>query len=379
MNVGRPMGCEPISRGFVRWWDMGDGKDACASPGCRYHPPTMIAAFGCCLMRASDFSPPPRKPWPAWARYASYVPLYGIALPIVKTLEVFGRWPGAMGSRIRRSQPDFGDYRPTASDVIVCAFFKSGTTWLLQMTTQIAYRAQAEFDYIHHAVPWPDVPAPPMARLMIPLTDPSPVANSPTGLRVIKTHLPKSRIPFVPEARYIACVRDPKDVCVSAYHFLKALMLGPLTPSVDNWVRAMFSPAYHFQWAEHVAGYWAVRHEPNVLFLTYESMVEDHAGTVRKLAKFMGVDLTPEELDSVVHQSSFAVMKQAEDGKFEPARLVPWTRERAMVRAGKSGRSSELLTPAQQRFIDDWCRAELKRLGSDFPYDETFGATARKP
>jgi hypothetical protein len=47
-----------------------------------------------------------------------------------------------------------------------------------------------------------------------------------------------------------------------------------------------------------------------------------------------------------------------------------------MMRAGKSGGSSELLTPAQQRFIDDWCRTELARLNCDFPYDEAFG-TAR--
>jgi len=48
-----------------------------------------------------------------------------------------------------------------------------------------------------------------------------------------------------------------------------------------------------------------------------------------------------------------------------------------MMRAGKSGGSGELLTPAQQRFIDDWCGAELVRLGCDFPYDETYGASAR--
>ena len=29
--------------------------------------------------------------------------------------------------------------------------------------------------------------------------------------------------------------------------------------------------------------------------------------------------------------------------------------------------------PAQQQQIDDHCRAELKRLGCDFPYDAAFG------
>ncbi|MEO8463932.1 MAG: sulfotransferase domain-containing protein [Gammaproteobacteria bacterium] len=330
-------------------------------------------------MRASDFSPPHRRPFPGWLKYASYAALYGIGVPLVKTLEAFGKWPSTgLAKSIRsRTAHAFGDYRPTRNDVIVCAFFKSGTTWLLQMATQIAYRAQAEFDNIHHAVPWPDVPMPPMARLMIPLTDPSPAANSPTGLRVIKTHLPRSSIPFVPETRYIACVRDPKDVCVSGYHFMNALVYGPLAPSVEHWVKFMFSEAFQYSWAEHLAGYWAARNEPNVLFLTYEGMRKDHAGAVRKIADFMDVDLSPAELQSVIHQSSFAAMRDA-DGRFEPGRILPWTRERVMIRAGKSGQSSELLTLEQRRFIDERCRAELVRLGSDFPYDEVFGTAAEK-
>jgi hypothetical protein len=102
-------------------------------------------------------------------------------------------------------------------------------------------------------------------------------------------------------------------------------------------------------------------------------MRKDPAGTVRKLADFMNVDLTTEELRSVIHQSSFEEMRRA-DGKFEPGQILPWTQARVMIRSGKSGGSSELLTPSQQRFIDDWCRAELTRLGCDFPYDEAFGA-----
>jgi hypothetical protein len=171
-------------------------------------------------------------------------------------------------------------------------------------------------------------------------------------------------------------VRDPKDVCVSGYHFLKALVFGPLAPSVEHWVKSMFSDHTAYPWAEHLASYWTVRHEPNVLFLTYEGMRKNPAGTVRKLADFMGVALTADELQSVIHQSSFDEMRRA-DGKFEPGQILPWTEPRAMMRAGQSGRSGELLTPAQQRFIDDWCRAELTRLGCDFPYDEAFGAAAR--
>lgn len=324
-------------------------------------------------MKASEFVAPRRRPFPAWVRVASLVPLYGIAWPIVKTLELFGAWPKIMARRPMAPKAAFGDYRPSAHDVIVCSYFKAGTTWTLQIATQIAFRGQAEFDNLHHAVPWPDVPAPPLARFMIPLSDPSPAKLSPTGLRVIKTHLLREHVPFTRDARYIAVTRDPKDCTVSGYRFLQSLALGPLMPTVNHWVEFGLSPEFPDPWAEHLAGWWAVRHEPNVLFITYEELKRDHAAAVRRIAEFMGVDLMPAELSSVVEKSTFASMKAAAN-KFEPGLVVPWGKEGAMMRRGKSGGSSELLTPEQQRRIDDHCRAQLKRLGCDFPYDAVFGA-----
>jgi hypothetical protein len=59
--------------------------------------------------------------------------------------------------------------------------------------------------------------------------------------------------------------------------------------------------------------------------------------------------------------------------KFDPQTSSLLSSNKAqMIRTGKSGTSSELLSIEQQRHIDDYCRAELQRLGSDFPYDEMF-------
>jgi len=143
-------------------------------------------------------------------------------------------------------------------------------------------------------------------------------------------------------------------------------------PTVEHWVAYALSPDWPDSWAEHLAGWWAVRREPNVLFITYEDLKRDHAGMVRKIAEFMGVDLTPAELAAVVEQSTFASMKAAQH-KFEPELMVPWGKEGAMMRRGASGGSSELLTADQQRRIDEHCRGELVRLGCDFPYDAEYG------
>jgi hypothetical protein len=50
--------------------------------------------------------------------------------------------------------------------------------------------------------------------------------------------------------------------------------------------------------------------------------------------------------------------------------MIAWQAEGAMMRNGKEGGASELLTPERQRQIDAHFIAELERLGSDFPYRE---------
>jgi hypothetical protein len=293
-----------------------------------------------------------------------------LGVPLSTTLDVTGLWP-----RLMRARPmgDFGTYAARAGDVFVCAGFKCGTNWLLQIAVQIAHRGKAEFSYIHHLVPWPDRP-PMIKTYIVPLEHPATRGRSPTGLRIIKTHLPIEQVPQAAESRYIALVRDPKDACVSSYHFMKSMIFGPMMPSVGTWVEMFLSPTFAVgSWAAHLAGYWRMRDQPNVLFLTYEEMKRDRAAAVGRIATFMQVDLSAEELAEVVRLSSFEYMKHR-GARFEPGQVVPWGGTGYMVRRGEQGRSSELLTETQRQRIDDVCRAQLEELGSDFPYDEKFGA-----
>ncbi|MEM7117228.1 MAG: sulfotransferase domain-containing protein, partial [Chloroflexota bacterium] len=161
---------------------------------------------------------------------------------------------------------------------------------------------------------------------------------------------------------------------VSSYHFLEALFLGQTIPSVETWLD-LFLSKYSAQgiWHEFVASWWALRHEPNVLFMTYESMKADAGQAIEKVAEVMGVELTAVQLTNIQHLSSFAHMKSIEE-KFYPPIVSPlYQPGGTMIRKGQTGTASELLSPAQQQRIDDYCRAGLQALGSDFPYDEWYG------
>jgi hypothetical protein len=318
-----------------------------------------------------------RRAWRTWrdvSRGAGRVLAVALSWPLVRVLDLFGYWPSALSRLMNRAMGSFGPYRPGAHDVLVCSYFKSGTNWTMQIAVQIAHRGAARFEHIHDLVPWPE------ARragrgIGVPVEDERAWRDSPTGLRVIKTHLRAAQVPYSPEARYICVVRDPKDVFVSSYHFVRDGMLGVLMPPKPKWLRTFLSPhAISGSWAEHVAGWWALRQRDNVLFLTYEQMKRDLPGSVRRIAGLMGVTLSDAELASVLQQASFEHMRAISDRFDLAARYRAHRVAGHMIRRGQSGGSGEMLSAEEQQRIDAWCRAELARLDCDFPYGEAFAA-----
>jgi hypothetical protein len=316
-----------------------------------------------------------RPPPPRWIMVSIGALVIGVYWPVSKLFRK--RWPRWVTRTLTKAMTRFPqDYTPTPDDVLICSYYKSGTNWTMQIAVQIAHHGHAEFEHIHDLVPWPDMTL--RAGYAIPLADDRPRRAAPTGLRVIKTHMAMDALPYSPEARYICVVRDPKDVFVSSYHFTRAMVLGPLMPSVEAWLSTFLSPdAALGSWARHVASGWRLRDRRNVLFLTYESMRADLPKAVDRIAAFMGVVLTRDERAAVIEQSTFAYMKKI-GHKFD-APGAPWASPAgSMMRRGESGQSAELLSAEQQRRIDDYWRAELVRLECDFPYDAAFAAPGRR-
>ena len=96
---------------------------------------------------------------------------------------------------------------------------------------------------------------------------------------------------------------------------------------------------------------------------------------MRKVAEFLDIHLSEEAMREVCSKSSFGYMKRVEN-KFEMWNLIPWRKHSPMIRKGAQGGSSELLSLQQQREMDAYFMAELKRLGSDLPYEEFADITA---
>jgi Sulfotransferase domain len=319
-----------------------------------------------------------RKMPPLAARCAMGLVTSGIVRPGVWGLERIGiadRVVGAFAERRHKRQAaktPFRSYAPTEHDVFIATYVKSGTNWMMQIAHELAFHGNAEYEHIHCVVPWPDIAnAGPMRTYAIPLNDPSVWQTSPEHKRVIKTHFDWELMPYSEVARYISVIRDPKDVFVSSYFFFVQNGSMGLAMSVDTWLKLFLSERFPMwgSWARSTASYWAQRHRPNVLVVSFKSMKRDLRGTVRKVAELMDMHVADEVIDRVCEKASFEYMKRI-DEKFRVWKMVPWGREVTMIRRGVQGGSAELLSPEQQRQVDDYFRAELHRLGSDFPYEK---------
>jgi hypothetical protein len=274
--------------------------------------------------------------------------------------------------RTQKKNP-FRGYMPGPQDVFVMTYAKSGTNWMMQIAHQLIYHGRGDYDHLHEVVPWPDTTIMPlfMKKYAIPLEEATHWKQSPERKRVIKTHYNWDLLPYSTDARYIAVIRDPKDVFVSNYVFVRDGIYGSAMPSVDTWFDLYLSPHFPLggSWAVNAAGYWAERDRPNVLVMSFKSMKRDLRGTVLKVADFLKIRASGTLVDEVCRLSSFDYMKQ-NDHKYAIGRVVPWRQPGSMIRKGREGASSELLSPERQRLVDQHFIAELNELGSDFPYAE---------
>jgi hypothetical protein len=223
-----------------------------------------------------------------------------------------------------------------------------------QIVHGLRTRGSMDFDEIGRVVPWID-----MAYDMgIDIHAPQ-VANP----RAFKTH---ARLNEVPKGgKYIVVVRDPSDALVSDYHFMGEMFFDKDSVSLEEFAREDFIPDRGVH--KHILAFWEQRNDENVLALCYENMKADLAGTIEKVADFIGIELDNELKQIVLKISDFKFMKEHKD-QFEdhlirkarsgPMRL-PLDGQLNKVRNGKVGESKEVVPDHIKKELDDIWQAEV--------------------
>uniref|UniRef100_A0A672F5K5 Sulfotransferase n=1 Tax=Salarias fasciatus TaxID=181472 RepID=A0A672F5K5_SALFA len=194
--------------------------------------------------------------------------------------------------------------------------FSSGTTWMQEIVTLVYSRGDP---HLSQTVPnWTRAPWLEQYYCTAVLEASSAVP------RLLTTHLPYRLLRTAiqdSKAKVIYVSRNPKDVMVSFYHFHKMANFLPDIGSFPEFLDRFLEGKLHFgSWFEHIIGWTQTAAVSNLLHVTYEEMLLDPQGAIKKISLFLQCPLAEDEINNCVKHCSFSSMK---DNKMINYTLVP--------------------------------------------------------
>jgi hypothetical protein len=236
---------------------------------------------------------------------------------------------------------------PLHDDVYIVSFPKSGATWmdfLLANTNLSMSRSIRTVTYYNVQQLIPDVFD----------TDLSPLDFPFPGFRFIKSHSDYN--PFYKNVIYV--VRDPRDVLISYFYFLRDL--GQHSGTLSELIR---SKKYGIlAWKNHVLG-WLDQSPVSLPFMMvrYEDLKSKCESEISRLYGQLGFSIPEEVLKKTTELSSFSNMKALEKSLNYGGR--PIGEKFQFMRKGTSGDGKLEISKADNDFILQQAGDILKRLG----------------
>lgn len=234
-------------------------------------------------------------------------------------------------------------------DVFIVSYPKSGNTWTRFLIANLLCGEGASFSNIETLVP--DIYGHSDKRL---LALPSP--------RYFKSHES-----FDPRyKKVILIVRDPRDVAVSYFHYLKKFRLVSDDMDIEHFVVPFIRGKFDDfgSWGENVGSWLGARGgDESLLILRYEDMLADAKGALVTIAKFIGLAVDDDKLDMAVKNSSFESMRELEQTQ-KPWRALRHARQDILfMRSGQAGGWKNVLSDNAAALIEERWRTLMERFG----------------
>lgn len=211
------------------------------------------------------------------------------------SIEGFG---AVMAAAAAGERPNFRPYEPlppgSPRDVFITSWAKSGTTMMQQMFHQLRTGASGgdmDFDDISRMTPWDDT------AYLLDFDMTTPQRGTPRGF---KSHREYERLPA--GQRYLITLRDPGECYVSFYRFINGWHLKDGSVPIEDFMPLfMGGGPGGCDYFTHILSWYARRHEPDTLLMTYRWVVKNKPAAIRRLAAFCDIELTP-EIEALVQE-----------------------------------------------------------------------------
>jgi aryl sulfotransferase len=217
-------------------------------------------------------------------------------------------------------------FKPRAGDIFVCTPSKSGTTWMQTIVANLLW-PDGNFPgpIVNGICPWIEAKFMP-AEAMHAMLEAQP------HRRAMKSHTPADGIPWFDDAKYITVARDGRDAFMSWCNHVSRMKMTQMLneQAAKEGIAPMktFNGDYHSylrEWLEDnnhfqmIASYWARRGQPNLLFVHYNDLKKDLPGEMRRVAKFLDIELDASQWPGVIERSTFDGMRSLDQklGNFE--------------------------------------------------------------
>ncbi len=244
------------------------------------------------------------------------------------------------------------DIRVYEDDTFIVSYPKSGNTWVRLMLSDLITTSYAP-DFESRLSPIPNI-----------YEQKSKLLEKYPRPRILKSHEY-----FNPQYnRVVYIVRDPRDVLVSAYHYMiKRRTITELYP-ISKFVEACVSKQYFGQygsWSENVGSWLGAKQlSPNFLLLRYEDILADPTGELRRIVTFLNIHASNDDIEKAVRKNSFENMQDMEKQYGHSWRETSTTRmDKLFFRNGKAGSWRKELMPDSIRLIEKNWADTMSRLG----------------
>ncbi|XP_070543424.1 sulfotransferase 1A3-like isoform X1 [Ptychodera flava] len=262
------------------------------------------------------------------------------------------------------------DFEIRDDDVFLLSYARSGTAWVNTILTAIVNiddLSVIEKTDIHQklanieAGPSSGDPDLEADGIVVPKSFIELWINDKPSPRVLQSHLQTDYLPkqfFQKKPKTVYIRRDPKDVLVSIFEHHKSAKYHVPVPWDKYFEEFLKGNANFGSVFEHTKKCAKYMDEPWWLSLTYEEIKKDTKDAVRRISKFLGKNLTDEQVDDVVRVSSFKEMKKS----YETS-ATPFYKEKnagAWQRKGMVGDWKNYLTIAQNKEFEKVYAEDMK-------------------